>query len=387
MRKKIITLFAACLLALCLTIAFVACDDKGGGGEGGSDKGTLYSIQAPAASDVYTVSGLPEGAYWGDIVTFTVTLTDPGNSILASVKVDNDELGTDANGNYHFTMPAKPVTIVIDAYKLSENLSDGGVAFAESNLTTVTVGGSNDGYWTADNKWVDCWAFEITLDWGQTANLAQSSYIISSDQSVIPNDAIGYREGSESGGVISDITLLIDSSMIAPGTTWLEIYLKSNETSASGTISVQLTVTDHLDLDTMTENVQIYFAKYAEEGDDIIIRLFDKDYMANSFVDGEPAPPYIELKSKIGADGTATFTFDYIIGHEYSVNIYKGAEWYDGQVTDEVKENLFVLGDDIVNGGSSETGFNQYVDGRLSFVIADFTLFLPVKGTWASLGM
>ncbi len=86
MRKKIITVFAVCLLALCLTVVFVACDDNTGGG-GGDDKGTFYSIQAPAASDVYTVSGLPEGAYEGDTVTFTVALTNPADSSILGVTV------------------------------------------------------------------------------------------------------------------------------------------------------------------------------------------------------------------------------------------------------------------------------------------------------------
>lgn len=128
MRRKIITLFAVCLLALCLTVVFVACDDNTGGG--GGDKGTLYSIQAPAASDVYTVSGLPEGAYEGDTVTFTVTLTDPENSILTSVKVEYEELEADENGTYSFAMPANAVTVEINAHAFAEQLTDGGVTFA-----------------------------------------------------------------------------------------------------------------------------------------------------------------------------------------------------------------------------------------------------------------
>ena len=86
-RKSIITTIAACL-CLCLSAGiFAACTDDNGG-DGGEDKGTLYSIQAPAASDVFTVTGLPENAYEGDTVTFQVTLSDPENSAVISVKPD-----------------------------------------------------------------------------------------------------------------------------------------------------------------------------------------------------------------------------------------------------------------------------------------------------------
>lgn len=112
-------MFAVCLLALCLTVVFVACDDNTGGG-GGDDKGTFYSIQAPAASDVYTVSGLPEGAYEGDTVTFTVALTNPADSSILGVTVEpafdsSFDLTETSDGFYSFIMPADDVTVVIDA--------------------------------------------------------------------------------------------------------------------------------------------------------------------------------------------------------------------------------------------------------------------------------
>lgn len=388
MRRKIITLFAVCLLALCLTVVFVACDDNTGGG-GGDDKGTLYSIQAPAASDVYTVSGLPEGAYEGDTVTFTVTLTDPENSILTSVKVEYEELEADENGTYSFAMPANAVTVEINAHAFAEQLTDGGVTFAAENPTTITVGGDNGGgYWSEDGPWIDCWKFNIKLDWSQTANLSDSSYVISSNQSVIPDSAITYKEGEATGGgYITDMNVLIDSSLIAPGTTWIEIYLDSNETSANGTVCIKITVTDHLDLDTMTESVKIDFGSYADEGDDVIVRFFDSDYIYGSYIDNEPAPTFVEVKAKVGSDGTATFTFDYIIGHEYSLDVYLDSVWYSGTVDDDVKEKLIVLKDDVISGGDSTTGFNQYIDGRLSFVSANYTIKLEAEGTWASLGM
>ena len=50
---------AACLCA-CLAAGMLAACTQGEDGDGGENKGTLYSIQAPSASDVYTVTDLPE---------------------------------------------------------------------------------------------------------------------------------------------------------------------------------------------------------------------------------------------------------------------------------------------------------------------------------------
>lgn len=116
--KSFLTALAACF-CLCLSVGVLAaCTDDGG--DGGENKGTLYSIQAPSASDVFTVTDLPEGAYEGDTVTFGITLTHPEESILDRVEIHGSETGykqltADAAGKYSFTMPAEPVRLSVDA--------------------------------------------------------------------------------------------------------------------------------------------------------------------------------------------------------------------------------------------------------------------------------
>lgn len=89
--KSFLTALAACF-CLCLSVGVLAaCTDDGG--DGGENKGTLYSIQAPSASDVFTVTDLPEGAYEGDTVTFGITLTYPEESILDRVEIHGSETG------------------------------------------------------------------------------------------------------------------------------------------------------------------------------------------------------------------------------------------------------------------------------------------------------
>lgn len=382
MKKRFILLITA-IICLAFGLTLVACnDDEGGGGDGG--KGTAYSIQAPAASDVYTVEGLPENACEGDAVKFKVTLTDPENSMIESVSVDYDELTADADGYYTFTMPAEPVKVEVEVRAFSEVLVDGGIAFSADNPTEITVNGDNGGgYWTEDNKWVDCWKFNVTVGFVYTTALAKSSYAVSSNQNVIPDNAIKITAENDYGsGLLKNVEILIDSSKISPGRTWLEIHLQSDNVSSNrGTVCVQITVAETVALQTMKENVEIDFNGYAEAGDDVIVRFYDEDYFDGSTVDGRPAAKYLEFRPEIEADGTATITFDYVVKHEYTINIYKGTEWFD-QITDENKDNILVITDDKITGGSTVTGFDQYIDGRLSFVNPDVTIELTVSGTY-----
>ena len=111
--------FAAVMLVICLiaalSVAFAACNEKtdvdGGNGGGGGGKGTRYSIQAPSASDVFTVEGLPEGAYEGDTVTFKVTLSSPADSILNYVEL------------YGRNMKFKPGAVVVAARRAGTTAS------------------------------------------------------------------------------------------------------------------------------------------------------------------------------------------------------------------------------------------------------------------------
>ena len=247
MKKLFFGILATASL-LALSLGLIACGD---GADPSDDKGTRYSIQAPAASDVFGIGGLPDGAYEGDTVTFTVTLADAENGVIFGVCVDPSvgseyEL-TAENGSYSFTMPDCPVKITVDARAFQTVTSDGRLTFDENNPTTISIGGGNDMTWGGPNgtELIDIWRFGLSFDWGNTANFSSRSYIVSSDQNVIPAEAISdFEEGDEHYGMISDTSFYIDPAKIRPGTTWLEIYLKSNETSSDGTLSVKITVTE-----------------------------------------------------------------------------------------------------------------------------------------------
>ncbi len=387
--KKWLSMSVAALAAVCaisLISGLVACGD-----EGTPSQPSAYDITAPAESEVYTVDGLPESAVTGEQVSFKVTLSEPEDSALHSVVVEptfdaSFVVEPSADGTYAFTMPDGPVKIIVDAEKYETVLSDGGVGFDVDNATQLVVGATNGGYFNDDNDYVEAWEYNINLAWFQTAALSPRSEATSSNQSVIPDSAIHIEGGDKgSSAYFNDAQVYIDTSKISAGSTWLKIYLQSDNTSSNnGTVCVKITVVDSVELETMPESVVIDFAGYAEEGDDILVRFYDGDYIENSTIDGQPAPRYIQVAGKVGADGKATFSFDYVAGHAYSINIYKGTSWYEGTITNgsEAAKNTLVLGGDVVGNGSSVTGFDQYVGGELSFVNPSSSLELTVAGTY-----
>ena len=108
--KKIISVLVSVVAMFAFSFCLTACssDQTEGGGE---NKGTLYSVQAPKQSDIYTVTGLPEGAYEGDTVTFKVALTHPVDSVLNYVELSGTATGSKkldpvSEGTYSFSMPA-----------------------------------------------------------------------------------------------------------------------------------------------------------------------------------------------------------------------------------------------------------------------------------------
>lgn len=371
MRKKIITVFAVCLLALCLTVVFVACDDNTGGG-GGDDKGTLYSIQAPAASDAYTVSGLPEGAYEGDTVTFTVALTNPADSSILGVTVEpafdsSFDLTETSDGFYSFIMPADDVTVVIDAKTYETVLSNGGVSFSTDNPTAISVNGSNDTVWGGPDgtDLINVWTFDLSFNWSYTAALSSRSYVTSSNQDVIPADAISELEEGDKGSSawIHGASFYIDPSKINAGTTWLEIYLQSNNSSSSkGTLYVKITVTEEgviQKTEKWTETV-VFELESGVDTDTLVLYFKDENYADN--LDSQEYQ-YFYPEDYTVDNGEITVEIEYVKGHTYSV--YAAINGTG---------DSYELGNTVVNGGS-------YTDGALTFEREGVTINITVYDT------
>ena len=335
MKKFGKLIFILCLVAV-LAVTVAACNEKGEENNGGG--GTLYGITMPS-SDIYAIGGeVPEDAAEGTTITFTVTLNDPENSAILGVTVEptfdaSYDIASD-NGTYSFVMPASPVKIIIDARAYEEVLSDGGLTFMTSNPTTITVNGGNDMTWGGPDG----------------TQLIDVSYVTSSNEDVIPADAISdIEEGDKSsGGTISSASFYIDPAKINPGTTWLEIYLRSNSTSSDGTLFVKITVLPEggsIEVETWTETI-VFDISSSIDMDEVNFTVTDNDYASNT---GTEERQQFMPGEYTYEDGEVSIEIEYVVGHEYSVSVGIGNTG-----------NSYELGEGVSSGGS-------YQDGILTF--------------------
>lgn len=398
MKKLLITVLGAlCALSLGAAV-FAGCGDRGDGGNsgngGGNEKDFTITIEN---GEGYTAKADKTSADMGETVTITVTVTDP-DMYIQRVLANSNELDENSDGKYTATVTTN-LTIKVEMGTYTEVLSDGGLTYdkATNNNNTVITNSyfNNSGIWDSEKGEYNytCWDLAISADWSShfvTGVNERLTSLTSSDQTVIPDDAITYeaeisRDQHASNGIIG-FTVRIDTTKIALGETWLNLHFQGNNgSSPDGTLCIKMNVVDTIALESMKESVKIDFDRFAEEGDDVVVRFIDQDYLKGSTVNGEAAPQLIELKGKVGSDGTATFTFDYIKEHEYTISIYKGTEWYDGYLdTEEKKNNTLLIEDDVIENGTTAggVGFNQYVGGKLSFIDENFTIELKVSRTY-----
>lgn len=331
MRKKIITVFAVCLLALCLTVVFVACDDNTGGG-GGDDKGTLYSIQAPAASEVYTVSGLPEGAYEGDTVTFTVTLTNPADSVLNYVEIYGSEMKYNrltpaGDGSYSFTMPAEPVRVTVDADYYPDNDTDNFLTWDEDNPTTAEKWiphYDGDMYFDSDNLSLVANVTDDPKGTGGWFNHHEER-AFSLNEDVIPNDALTVtyeEEGNRNDAYM--FTVDIDRSKINAGTAKIVLVVENGSSFGDESVlACTITVTEREPYETVeiwTETIifDVSAIENDEHTEDLYFVFTDKDYDDNTYA--QQSQTILETEYEI-VDGKVELTINYVVGHEYEITL------------------------------------------------------------------
>lgn len=331
MRKKIITVFAVCLLALCLTVVFVACDDNTGGG-GGDDKGTFYSIQAPAASEVYTVSGLPEGAYEGDTVTFTVALTNPADSVLNYVEIYGSEMKYNrltpaGDGSYSFTMPAEPVRVTVDADYYPDNDTDNFLTWDEDNPTTAEKWiphYDGDMYFDSDNLSLVANVTDDPKGTGGWFNHHEER-AFSLNEDVIPNDALTItyeEEGNRNDAYM--FTVDIDRSKINAGTAKIVLVVENGSSFGDESVlACTITVTEREPYETVeiwTETIifDVSAIENDEHTEDLYFVFTDKDYDDNTYA--QQSQTILETEYEI-VDGKVELTINYVVGHEYEITL------------------------------------------------------------------
>ncbi len=331
--KTLLAVLSACL-ALTLSCGILAaCGD----GDDAGGKGTRYSIQAPDASDVFTVTGLPDGAYEGDTVTFGVTLTHPEESILEKVELYGSsikyrELTADANGKYTFTMPAEPVRLSVSADYYPDNETDNFLSWDTENSKTVEIWQPHfdgDNYYESDDAVLTANVTKKPSGVGYDGLIGYSARMISLDEDVIPAEALGDEPEPVSTTTPVNMTvgleIHIDRTKIRAGTAKL-ILIVDNEHKFGdeAVLACTVTVTEpepltQVELWAQTVTFDVSAIKDDENTQKISFVFVDLDYQDTMYL----RPSYMfDWEDCTVTDGKVTIELPYAVGHRYQVTFH-----------------------------------------------------------------
>lgn len=316
------------------------------GGTETSPTAKSYSISYDDGNN-YEITNLPSEANSGELVSFNVKSTSVFYTIDA-VYANNEVLNANVN-SYSFVMPANDVTIKITTSKVDEyNDENDNLDWANSFNGVISEASTSD----------KANSYSVSQDvYLSFLNITSQSYITSiqstiksSDQSVIPDDAITLKTITSSySNIIVGSYLQIDLKKVKAGECLIYVNLKPNNKSL-GTLIKKFEVVPYgtIELDTMSVTLKFENnSKY--DFDELYLNLSDQNYVYGS--------SYSQIQTIYLSDLIdGTITFDYIKGHKYFVSC--------GIVGtgDSIRIN------DWIGSGSSTTGFNQLKNNILELI-------------------
>ncbi len=247
---------------------------------------------------------------------------DEGGTPPATTPDDDDKDEGTGDG----TTPGDDDTPETPTY--SEVLSDGGVIFDSSNLTTISQNSGNGSVWVGNDLVNTMWTLNISLNWGgYTSSLSSNSSVTSSDQNVIPADAITYKgKASGNSNTLTSISVYIDTTKINPGKTWLKMYFRAgNGFSNDGTICVEITVTEQqiIEVEKWEETVVFeldpaIFTSDDYDAEKLYFQFKDNTYASN--LDCKEYQTFMAGSYEV-TDNTVTIKMEYAKDHEYAVTV------------------------------------------------------------------
>lgn len=353
-------LILAGVLALTATVGLTAC------GGGGSDDPAIHSITY-TENDNYRVIDLSSTGQTGSNILFDVesesVFYEIGEVSYNGTAITKGSLG------YQFTMPDEDVSIEIELTPVTEyDDPDDYLSWDSSVIDEISVASEEDkGYEYLDCEQKLSLAFDMAK-FGQNNNNIDREEILSSNQNVIPDEALSFDplldsdiHGSSGSNKILGGSLVVDLKQINPGTTTIYLYLDFNN-AGSATLMRTFTVTEYGEIEVETVDVPfkvINESKFDSDDDlaNITIRIVDTDYIYGSTA---PESQSFTLDELTNGEGT----FKYVDGHTYSISASHGADW-DGEHYGTVTA-LSV--NDWFGQGSTVTGFNQISGGVLTLV-------------------
>ena len=351
MKKYI--LIPAAALALAAAAGLTAC-----GGDGGDP--AIHSI-ACTESELYRVIDLAETGQTGSTILFDVRSESVFYEI-GEVSCNGTALTKESLG-YKFTMPDEDVTIQVALTPVTEyDDPDDYLSWGGSVIDEISAASAED----LEVSWDVTHELALSFDmakFGSYNSVIEKRQVLSSDQDVIPDEALHFEEILDSdihqNGTNSVVggNIVIDRKQINPGTVTLYVSLDFNNASAA-TLMRTFTVTEYGTIEVETQDVAFAVTNDTkfEDAENIRITFTDTDYIY-----GSPAlrSQTFTLSELSGGTGT----LEYTVGHTYSVSA-SHAVWNADEGKYESVTALTI--EDWVGQGSSDTAFNQIIDGELT---------------------
>lgn len=337
-----ILLFTLILMA---SITFVAC---GGDESKGEDK--TYNIILPQDENI-TITLDKNSAKAGERVNFSVCLNNADYYITAIFVNDSELTATD--NVYSFVMGNKDAVISVESAQYQEVLQDNFIRFNSISPDQIIMQESYPG---------DNWGAYLTYDFTETfvENTADTVKVLeSTNQNVIPNDALSHSYITLDGSYKSGGNIYIDSSKINAGSTYIILEIKNTYNTSAGSSRVikkvevvaeqdfdysdlYYTVSLTLDLSSVRSDSP-YFSIELSDRDSA--RYYGFDYSNLTYtIDGIEKTAIVTgstCKFRFSKDelttNEVTISFNYFVGHNYSIsflgfaddgyNIGPGYEW------------------------------------------------------------
>lgn len=338
--KKFFLLFALCAIFLCGGVLLSAC-----GGDN-SSKPKEYIITLETSND-YEITSSHEKAAEGETVTLKIKIT---NENLEIDSVFANETALEINGNsYSFVMPAQDVIISVKTKEKTyqEVLESDGTYWRES--VPNQIGLPEEGTQYASQY--------IYFNFSGSGVWSPTVTVRSTNQEVLPDDAFEVRLTSNNQGTRYGYgSVCIDLTKATKGTTYIILTAKSSTMgTTNSTIIKKIEFVDNgkVEFETWQTTVTFDLSKVARPGREIFVHVSDGDSVYGT---SKEIPSYFSSST---TEDSIVLNITYIPTHNYSIAVC---------YVDEDNHPIYLnLPEVISGGGSTETGFTQYIDGVLSF--------------------
>ena len=342
--KKLLSIMAVFACVFTAGITMLACGEE-------PKTPVSYNVILPSSSE-YTITADKETASEGDVVSLEIEVTNIAKEVESVYA--NEVVCEFADDVYSFVMPDEDVNITVNLKDktFTEVLVDGQVEWALYNPNQIVTSSAQ---YAEDT---------IYINYTEGVNNPEIT-VTSTNQDVIPASAIGevLDWDLDMGSMKAYSYFDIDLNQVNVGTTYLIINVNSDSvTNVDATIIKKIDVVEQDDLviDTWSTSLTLDLSRLTSYMF-VNIQVYDGDAQYGS-------PVQTISTMGIPSDGEVTIDIDYIPYHRYRVSVY---------VNENGANKVFDI-DDTQGTGSSISGYNQYIDGYLTFFEDGGSLILDV---------